>query len=171
MTSSPVIPGLVAGRPLEVSTLTVAKSQVNKVGHLRASEYVKLFDDANTAFYVHTGLADENLVHDGTTSFLMDLHTCYLAELRAGETVHIGAQVLEVDARRVHLIYQMTTAADGRLAATCELAIINMNMATRRPAPWSAVQQEIWKALTAAHGDMPKPPQSGRSIGNLAAKT
>src|SRR5690606_25292637 len=90
MTSPPVIPGLVTGRPLEVSTLTVAKSQVNAVGHLRASEYVKLFDDANTAFYVQTGLADENLVHGGTTSFLMDLHTCYVAELRAGETVHIS---------------------------------------------------------------------------------
>lgn len=170
MSRPPVIPGLDKGRPLEVATLTVSKSQVNAVGHLRASEYVKLFDDANTAFYVLAGLADANLVHGDTTSFLMDLHTCYLAELRAGEAVHIAVQVLEVDVRRVRLIYALTTATDGRLAATCELAIINMSLSTRRPVAWSSSQQAIWSELTAAHDAMPRPPQAGRAIGPLTPK-
>ena len=125
MNATPDIHGLTAGQALELVSLTVAKSQVNALGHLRASEYVRLFDEANTTFYTLTGLADENLIHGNTSSFLMDLHTCYLAELRAGDTVKIAAQVLDVDARRLRIFYRMTAATDGRLAATCELAIIN----------------------------------------------
>lgn len=170
MTAATAIHGLVEGQALPLVTLTVAPSQVNALGHLRASEYVRLFDEANTSFYTATGLGDENLIHGNTSSFLMDLHTCYLAELRAGDAVRIAAQVLDVDGKRLRIIYQMTTATDGRLAATCELAIINMDMGTRRPVAWSAAQRTIFAVLTAAHDSIAAPPQAGRAIGALAHK-
>ena len=89
------IPHLVSGQPLELVTLTVSKGQTNALGHLKASEYVRLFDDAVPVFFTATGLADQDLRHGETSPFLMDLHACYLAELGAGEAVRIAAHYLE----------------------------------------------------------------------------
>lgn len=170
MTEPRAIPGLSSGQPLDLATLTVAKSQVNALGHLKASEYIKLFDDTIPVFFPLTGLADAHLLHDDTSPFLMDLHACYLAELAAGETVRIAAQLIDHDAKRARLILLMNAAADGRMAATCELLLVNMNIRARRPVAWSAAQQAIWQTIAAAHGGLPLPPQAGRSIGPLAMK-
>jgi acyl-CoA thioester hydrolase len=161
--------GLEVGAPFVVHHATVAKSQVNALGHLKAAEYVRLFDDAINRFFPMTGLADTDLRHGDTSPFLMDLHTCYLSELRAGEAVVIAARHMEQDARRARLILTMTAAADGRLCATGELLLINMSLAARKPAPWSAIQLALWGELGAAHAALPVLPQAGRAIGPLTA--
>jgi acyl-CoA thioester hydrolase len=166
--------GLEMGAPFVVHHATVAKSQVNALGHLKAAEYVRLFDDAINLFFPMTGLADADLRHidlrhGDTSPFLMDLHTCYLSELRAGEAVVIAARHMEQDARRARLILTMTAAADGRLCATGELLLINMSLAARKPAPWSAIQLALWGELGAAHAALPVLPQAGRAIGPLTA--
>lgn len=170
MSASADIPGLLLGQPLDLATLTVAKSQVNALGHLKASEYIKLFDDTIPVFFPLTGLADADLLHGDTSPFLMDLHACYLAELSAGEAVRISAQLIDHDAKRARLILLMNAAADGRLAATCELLLVNMHVKARRPAAWSTAQQSIWTQIASAHASMSPPPQAGRSIGPLAMK-
>jgi acyl-CoA thioester hydrolase len=164
------IPGLTAGAPLDLHTATVAKSQTNALGHLKAAEYVRLFDDAINLFFPLTGLADEDLRHGNTSPFLMDLHTCYLSELRPGEAVRIAVRHMEHDARRARLILVMTAAADGRMCATGELLLINMNMITRKPEAWSATQAAVWEQLHAAHQSLPPLPQAGRAIGALGSR-
>ena len=161
------IAGLVDGEPLPLHQATVAPSQVNALGHLRAAEYVRLFDDAIPVFFPLTGLADQDLRHGTTSPFLMDLHACYLSELRAGEAVSIAARHLDHDARRARLILTMEAVADGRRCATCELLLINMDISARKPVPWSATQTAIWGQLKAAHASLPPLPQAGRAIGAL----
>lgn len=159
--------GVTGGHPLELTTLTVAKSQTNAFGHLKAAEYVKLFDDAVMIFFPHTGLADAELRHGETTPFLMDLHACYLSELAAGEAVRIAARHLGHDAKRARLMLTMHAAADGRIAGTVELLLINMHVAQRKPVAWSPAQVGIWDKLRAAHASLPVLPQAGRAISAL----
>jgi acyl-CoA thioester hydrolase len=158
---------LYSNQPFELVTLTVAKSQTNIYGHLRASEYVKLFDEAVPVFFTATGLADGDLKHGETTPFLMDLHACYLSELGAGEVVKIAAHHLGHDAKRARLMLTMHAVADGRLAGTVELLLINMGIGTRKPAAWSAEQEALWAELKAAHASLPVMPQAGRAIGAI----
>jgi acyl-CoA thioester hydrolase len=165
-----VISGLAVGVPLAVHAATIAKSQTNALGHLRAAEYVRLFDDAINLFFPLTGLADADLRHGSTSPFLMDLHTCYLSELRPGEAVQIAVHYLEHDPRRARLILTMMAAADGRMCATGELLLINMDIVARRPAPWSVSQGALWDQLQRAHASLPGLPQVGRTIGPLASK-
>lgn len=167
MSASIVIAGLVEGEPLQLHRTTVAGSQVNALGHLKASEYICLFDDAIPVFFPLTGLADADLRFGGTSPFLMDLHACYLSELRAGEAVEIAARFIERDARRARLMLTMEAAADGRRCATCELLLINMDIVARKPVAWAPHQSAIWDHLSAAHATLPLLPQAGRAIGSF----
>jgi acyl-CoA thioester hydrolase len=171
MSQSVPIAGLSAGQPLDLHDATVSKNQTNALGHLKAAAYVQIFDDAIMVFFPATGLADGDLRHGETSPFLMDLHACYLSELSAGETVRIAARLLDYDAKRARLMLTMTAIADGRLAATCELLLINMHVEKRKPAPWSVAQMPLWATLASAHKDLPLLPQAGRSIGPLAHKS
>ena len=164
------IAGLVAGAPLPLHQATVARSQVNALGHLKASEYVRLFDDAIPVFFPLAGIADGDLRHVNTSPFLIDLHACYLSELRPGETVQIAARHIEHDARRARLMLTMDAVADGRLCATCELLLINMDVVARKPAAWTATQITAWDRLRTAHASLPLLPQAGRAIGSFDPK-
>lgn len=153
------------GRLVDCGRRRIEADWVSVIGHLRAHQYVALFDSAMTAFLTGTGLTDAELRSGGTSPFLCDLHACYLKELGAGDEVGIAAQVLGVDEQRGRVILLMTTEPAGVLAATCELAILNIDLATRRPCQWSPAQTAIWQRLAASHARLPVPPQAGRAIG------
>jgi acyl-CoA thioester hydrolase len=165
------ISGLADGQPLPLLEVEVTAATVNALGHMRAAAYVDRFDDAFMVLFPRSGLTDERLLHGRTSPFLMDLHATYLAEVRAGEAVAIVGQLLEFDERRVRVILSMSKPEAGgapRLVATCELAILNMDLDSRRPTPWSPAQAAILARLLAAHRSLPTPPQAGRAIRPLA---
>jgi acyl-CoA thioester hydrolase len=162
------IASLRSGAPLPISTATVEPTQTNALGHLKASEYVRLFDDAVNQMFPLTGLADARLLHGTTSPFLMDLHVCYLAELRAGDAVAVSFLHLDHDAKRARCIMTLRTVATDRLAATVELLLINMDTVTRAPVPWSVVQLALWDEMRTAHASVPALVQAGRAIGPLS---
>lgn len=153
--------------PLPLIETEIETGRVNVLGHMRAAQYVAVFDDAFLAFVAKTGLTGPDLRHGSTSPFLLDLHATYLAEIKAGERVAVTAHVLECDARRARLMLVMQQMPAGRRAATCELAILNMDLVAHRPAPWSGEQAAIWAALIDAHRALAPPPEAGRAIGPL----
>lgn len=154
---------------MHVCDRNVGKDHINALGHLEAGRYVVLFETAIAPLFSTLGLTDERLLAtaaDGNTlsPFLVEMHVTYQAELGAGDTVSIFARHLGHDARRARLFLDMTRNRDGRRAATCELMILNMDTASRKPAPWSDAQIAAWTKL-AAHGrTLPKPAEAGRAI-------
>lgn len=159
------------GEPIPLTDFRVRKKWVNALGHMRAAEYVCRFDEAFMALFTRVGLTDEKLLHGKLSPFLMDLHACYLRELRERDGVTVSGQVIEVDEKRCRIFLSMFQEPDAKLAATCELLIVNMDLGTRRPAPWATRQDAIWKRLLAAHASLPRPPQAGRGIPAFATKS
>ncbi|HRD77702.1 MAG TPA: thioesterase family protein [Hyphomicrobiaceae bacterium] len=153
--------------PFRLIEAEVKPDWVNSLGHLRAAHYVQIFDDAFMAMFPGLGLTDARLMCGSTSPVLADLHATYLAELRTGDRVSVAAQFLDADERRVRLILLMHALGVARLAATCELAIVNMDLTSRRPAQWSTEQTTILDRLKRAHASLPMPKQAGRSIGPL----
>lgn len=156
-----------AARPFLCITRRIEPAWASAIGHMRAHRYVALFDDAMTAFLNRTGLTDLELRDGGTSPFLSEMHVTYLRELRPGEEVAIVAQVLGHDGRRGRVILVMTAAPAQTPAATCELAIVNIDLAQRRPCPWSPEQAATWRRLAAEHAALAAPPQAGRAIGAM----
>jgi len=149
-------------RPTECLEAIVAASQTNALGHLKAAQYIVLFDEAFTALFVDHGLTDAELRHGMTSPFLADLRATYMKELLPGARVAIAAQLLSFGDKHLRLLLLMTDSADGRMAATCELSIVNMNLDARRPAPWSPQQTAILDQLRSAHAGLPVPGPSLR---------
>lgn len=148
-------------------TRRIEQPWANTIGHMRAQQYVALFDDAMTAFLSGSGLTDETLRNGSTSPVLTDMHVCYLKEVRPGDEVAIDAQVLGHDERRGQVFLTMRALPADAPAATCELAILNLDLDTRRPCPWLAEQTAIWQHLAAQHAALPVPPQAGRGVGTI----
>ncbi|KAB2919291.1 MAG: thioesterase [Hyphomicrobiaceae bacterium] len=147
--------------PLFLQRVTVRPEWLNASGHLRAAQYIVLFDLAIEGFLERIGLSAGR---DATAApFLLEMHTCYQKELREGETVRIEVQALAFAEKRVHLIMFMRTEA-GEIAATTELAIANVALTKRQTEPWTPSQRETLARLMEAHGGLPVPPQAGRAI-------
>lgn len=158
---------IASGRLLELLERSVEPEWVSALGHMRAAQYVALFDDAIMVMLPGLGITDRVLRAGATSPFLSDLHATYLREVKGGERVHITGQLLEWDGRRVRIMLAMDVA--GAPAATCELLIVNMDLAARRPAAWSAAQAAAWTALAAAHAALPRPATAGRAVASLAS--
>jgi acyl-CoA thioesterase FadM len=147
--------------PLGLHRVVVRPEWLNASGHMRAAQYIVLFDEAIEGFLVRTGLS--SAPEAGAAPFLMEMHTCYQRELRAGEEVDISLQVLGVGEKRLHLIMFMQKEGND-IVATTELVIVNVALESRRAQCWTPQQRDTLAALVGAHAKLPAPPQAGRAI-------
>jgi acyl-CoA thioester hydrolase len=147
--------------PLVLQHVKVQPEWLNDSGHMRAAQYIVLFDEAIQSFLTRTGLSNAREV--GAAPFLLEMHTCYQRELRSGDEVHISLQALGMAEKRVHLIMFMRDSRND-LVATTELAIVNVVLDSRRAQSWTRQQQDTLTALMSAHAGLPVPTQAGRSI-------
>jgi acyl-CoA thioester hydrolase len=98
-------------------------------------------------------------------TFVLEAHITYDRELREGAPMRFETQLLERDAKKVHLYHEMFHAEQGYLAATNEVIVMNIDFATRRSAPWPAPVAVRLETLWQAHKALPRPPKAGRVMG------
>ena len=79
--------------------------------------------------------------------------------------MRFATQLLERDAKKVHLFHEMFHAEQGYLASTNETIVMNIDYETRRSAPWPEWAMERIDKLAAAHKSLAVPKQAGRLIG------
>jgi acyl-CoA thioester hydrolase len=147
--------------PLVLYHVRVRPEWLNASGHMRAAQYIVLFDEAIESLLTRIGLSNAREV--GAAPFLLEMHTCYQRELRSGDEVHISVQALGMGGNRVHLIMFMRDSRDD-VVATTELAIVNIALDSRRAQSWTRQQQDTLTTLMSAHAGLPVPPQAGRAI-------
>ena len=147
--------------PLPMHRVSVRPEWLDYSGHVRAGQYVILFEKATEHFLARAGLAGAGEL--GAAPFLLEMHTCYLRELRLGDEAQISVQALGAGDKSLHLIMFMHTEAD-ELVATTELAIVNVSLDTRRAQSWTPEQRHTLTALVSAHAALPVPAQAGRAI-------
>src|SRR5258708_29677178 len=98
-------------------------------------------------------------------TFVLETHVTYDREMRGGAPMRFTSQLLERDAKKVHLFHEMFHAEQGYLAATNETIVMNIDYATRRSAPWPAPVAERLEALWQAHRGLKRPAKAGRGKG------
>jgi acyl-CoA thioester hydrolase len=98
-------------------------------------------------------------------TFVLETHVTYDRELREGAPMRFTTQLLDRDAKRVHLFHEMYHAEQGYLASTNETIVMNIDYTTRRSGPWPMQVAERLEAIWATHKDLPRPAKSGRKMG------
>ncbi|MBL8673568.1 MAG: thioesterase family protein [Rhodospirillales bacterium] len=159
------LPELDTRAPLDLHRATVPPEWVDWNGHMNMSRYLEAFDFASGAFTTQIGMGRRYVGNKLGMTFVLEAHITYDREVKGGDDLRFTTQLLDHDSKRLHLFHQMYHAQQGFLAATCELMIMHIDHATRRPGPFPAQTRERLALMAATHGGLPRPAKSGRLIG------
>src|SRR3977135_3912361 len=159
------LPELITRAPLDTHRSTVLPEWVDWNGHMNVAFYVTAFDQASGAFMRNMGLGRRYVDGKLGMTFVLETHVTYDREMREGAPILFPNQLLERDAKKVHLYHEMFHAERGYLAATNEVIVMNIDYASRRSAPWPAPVAERLGVLWVAHGALPRPAKAGRVMG------
>ncbi|HSI66649.1 MAG TPA: thioesterase family protein [Planococcus sp. (in: firmicutes)] len=142
----------------------VRNEWVDYNGHMNDAAYAQVFSLAVDAFMDWIGLDAEARSQYRYTIFTLETHICYLKEAHEQEALQLNVQLLDMDAKRLHVFYEMRNAKE-ELLATSEQMLMGMDTDQGRPAPFPATVQGVLNALWELHKDLEKPKQAGRQIG------
>lgn len=149
--------------PLRLIQPAVAPEWVDYNGHMSESCYLLVFGDQSDAFFRFIGI-DEAYRAAGHSLFTVQTMIFNLAEAHLGDRLDLSLQLIDADAKRLHIFHAMHNAETGALLATGEQMLVHVDMAAGRSVPMPESLQARVQAVLAAHADLPRPPQAGRNI-------
>lgn len=152
------------GKPVLVHRQKVLPAWIDYNGHMNVAFYVLAFDMGVDAFLDFCGLTPEFRARHEVSTYALEAHVTYRAEVVEGDDLRFEIQVLDRDDRFFHYINMMYRESDDTLCATAEWMSVHMDMAQRKPAPFLPEIDANLEAIWQTHKDMPRPPQAGRTI-------
>ena len=144
---------------------TVHPDWIDNNDHMNMGYYMVVFDEATSAWMRHIGLDQAYRQAENITTFCLEAHITYDAEVRVNDPLRFTTQMIDFDAKRIHYIHKMYHATEGYLASTNELMSLHVSQETRRAAPMTDAVMARMEAVKQAHATLPIPPQAGRLIG------
>lgn len=143
---------------------TVRPEWVDYNGHMNVAFYVLAFDHATDAFFDAAGLGADWRERTQRSVFVVEAHVTYDGEVVQGAPLRIQPRPLSVGHKTLRLFHTMHHAEEGFLAATNEVMMVHVDMASRRSVPWDPEVRARLEALVAADAS-PWPDKAGRAIG------
>ncbi|SFL59474.1 acyl-CoA thioester hydrolase [Gracilibacillus orientalis] len=133
-------------------------------GHMNDAAYAKVFSLAVEAFMDTIGLNADGREQHSYTIFTLETHLCYLQEAHQDEQLTVNVQLLDIDAKRLHVIFLMKNVNDD-LLATSEQMLMGIDTDQERPAPFPDSVASTVEAIWNEHKQLEAPKQMGRKIG------
>jgi len=150
--------------PIVTRPQTVLPDWIDFNGHMNVAYYTLAFDRAldEVLSALDIGEAAAQSRRMGPMALQTQIH--YLGELHEGERFRCDFQLLDTDHKRTHFFMTMRAQTGGTLAATYESLSINVDLETRRSAPYPQEAQTRLAALLERHRDLPRPDLVGAPI-------
>jgi carnitine 3-dehydrogenase len=148
--------------PFRLHEVTVPAELTDYNQHLTESAYLLIIGDSSDAFFRFLGV-DDAYRRAGRSLYTVETHLRNLREAHEGERLGLTIQVLGTDAKRLHLLHEMYSAAD--LVATAEQMLLHVDTRAGRAAPFPEGIARRLREISAAHAAaLPVPDYVGRSI-------
>lgn len=147
---------------MEILSTHVAREWVDYNGHMNDAEYARVFSLAVEAVMQRIGLDAEGRAQHHYTLYTLETHLCYRQQAQEGQPLGVTVQILNRDAKRLHLFFELEGSERAQLA-TSEQMLMGIDTLSGRPAPFPA-------AVDAAIDQLPAcdehrwPSLAGRSI-------
>ncbi|OBX36221.1 L-carnitine dehydrogenase [Halomonas elongata] len=103
-------------------------------GHMNDAEYARAFSLAVEALMDRLGLDESGRARHGYTLYTLETHLCYRREAHEGQALHLEVTLLERDAKRLHVFFEMQDD-EHNLLATSEQMLMGIDSQAGRPAP------------------------------------
>ena len=143
---------------------TVRSEWCDYNGHLNMAYYVLIFDHATDVFHDSLGIDKPYRLDANCSTFAVEIHTTYLAEVLEGDEVSVSTQLLDHDEKRLHYFHRMYHAEKGFLSATNEIMTVHVDLGVRKVVPMSDGIRQKAADMFDVHGDLPAPDQQGHTI-------
>ena len=151
--------------PLSLHRETVRKEWIDYNGHLNMGYYLLAFDHATDALLDYIGLGQEYASNSDGTTFSLEAHISYLAEVRDNDLLRLETYVFDFDEKRIHYAHAMYHDADNDLAATNELLMLHVSRSKRRSAHIPSPALKLLSLIKIAHKTLERPPGLSRHMG------
>jgi acyl-CoA thioester hydrolase len=152
-------------QPLDVYRTAVQADWIDYNGHMNVAYYVLVFDRATDALLDRLGIGAAYRQRSNHTIYVLEAHVTYEREVKEGDALRVTTQLVDADAKRLHVFHAMHHAEEGYLAATNELLALHVDLAGPRSVPFATDQQGAVDRLLVEHRNLGRPAQLGRVIG------
>ncbi len=132
-------------------------------GHMNVAYYVLAFDQATDDFYERLGLGLE-YPQTGHSVFTLAMNVDYLQELFEGDRARVQTRLIDADHKRLHYIHTMTRPETEGLIATNECLAMNVDLESRKSAPFPESVTRALASLLVEHQRHPLPAQTARRL-------
>ena len=117
--------------PLITYRGTVYPWHCDHVGHMNVMWYAGKFDEAAWQLFNAIGLTPSFLRDAGRGMAAVDQQTSYFQELHAGDVVSIRSAVLEIKAKSLRFVHEMTNDETGATVARTTFKAVHVDTGTR----------------------------------------
>ena len=160
---APWSPGDEVPSPLDLYRAPVEPDWVDYNGHMTEAAFLTAFGWASDKLFRYIGI-DESYRAGGHSLYTVETHINYLREASLGDPLRVTTQLLGSDDKRVHVFHAMHHDATGDELCTTEQMLLHVDMNAQRACPVLDGPARALAAITAAHADLPHPPQVGRQM-------
>ena len=133
-------------------------------GHMNVAYYILAFDLAVDTLWRQLGITDEYIETTQCSTFAVDCHVTYQAELNEAEPFVVTSQILAYDDKRIHQFQRMYHAEEEYLVATAEWMNLHVDLASRRVKPFPESVLAALQVYTAGQGILPRPDEAGKKM-------
>lgn len=151
-------------RPAVTHRARVRPEWLDYNGHMNEAFYLVVFGEATDGFMASLGWDAAYRERTRHTIYTAQTHITYLREANLGQDLAVTTQVLDLDAKRVHLFHAMWREGTDLLLATDEIMTLSVDLGTRKVAPWPVDLQAALDGVFAQHRALPRPEQAGQPI-------
>lgn len=105
---------------------SIAPEWIDYNGHVRDAYYALIVSYAVDSMMDSIGLDARYRERSGCTLYTVEMHTHYLREIGAKDSVEVRARILGADAKRIHAALELVCTGSGATAATCEVMLLHV---------------------------------------------
>ena len=151
--------------PFSLHRETVRTEWIDYNGHLNMAYYLLAFDHATDALFDYIGLGAEYARTSDGTTFSLEAHISYLAEVGENDLLRFETYVFDFDEKRIHYAHAMYHDAEDYLAATNELLSLHVSRSKHRALSMPPTALERLALFKTAHKTLERPPGLSRHMG------
>ncbi|MET0931013.1 MAG: thioesterase family protein [Aeromicrobium sp.] len=127
-------------------------------GHMNVQFYLAIATTSFADTLADMGFDDSYLADDRMSTFSIEHHVRYLAELRLGDRIVVHGQVLDRSDRGLHLMTYIVNGTSGRLACTIEATVLNVSLDSRGTTPFpDHVRDRVDAMIEKTRSEWPAP--------------
>jgi acyl-CoA thioester hydrolase len=151
--------------PSPLFTTSVDPAWIDYNGHMNDAYYALVFSRTGDKFLEAIGLETQGRDRTSRTIYTTTLTIHYHHEVTEGEVLAADARLLEYDAKRLRIWFEMRRT-DGTVVASSEQVYLCVDQSGEKPraAAFLSNQQAAIAALATATADLPWPKAAGRGI-------